>query len=641
MSQKQDSSSKVWVVGAPAHDCYPKHTAPDPYAPSCGWWAYGKVGLRLSFGLCPTESHRQRLGHQALACVPRPQAWLQAYYRFVVLFFNCMLTFGSYFCFDIPSVLQQQFQGNLTCVNSTAGNETECVDGLGMTPQEYNLLYAIYAWANAVVLIMAGFLVDKLGNRFGVFLFSFLCVLGSSIFALGSHFKGTPYLLPLMLAGRLLFGSGNGSLTIVQNRITAFWFRGKELALAFGLTLSFSRLGSVLNFFLTPCFESQYGIQWTLWGGTLLCVLGFLSAVMVSVLDKVGMKQLGLDGAIQEESRKVRVQDVHLLSLRYWLLVFTMMFFYNSIFPFIANASKFIQDKYEGYTQKQASYIVGAVYDSLVVLSSAVGILIDYVGLRGVFAALCAVCTLPVFGLLAFTFVPPLVSTIWLGITYSFAALKKEFYQAWLAQGTLEAAEAYRQAKRAADLVVLEAKTRVWEEFGGAMEKDYQTASGKFWQTIPCLLRGKQLSANTIYSGGGELLAPTGDIVGWWKEYFEDLLNPTDTPSVQESEAEDSEIDSSITPAEVTEVGGEFLPQVEELKYFRRVWGASIPLVVSCSTLGTAMGLATSVQMIGVGLCNLIVGEIRGGEEQGGMLNKMTKRSEVQNSEVQTHLGKQ
>lgn len=44
-------------------------------------------------------------------------------------------------------------------------------------------------------------------------------------------------------------------------------------------------------------------------------------------------------------------------------------------------------------------------------------------GLRGVFALACAVLTLPVFGLLAFTFVPPLVSTIWLGVTYSFAAV--------------------------------------------------------------------------------------------------------------------------------------------------------------------------------------------------------------------------
>lgn len=352
----------------------------------------------------------------------------KAYYRFVVLFFNCLLTFGSYFCFDIPSVLQDQFQGNLTCTNgshpnSTHGNSSDgCVEGLGMTPEQYNLLYAIYAWTNALVVIMAGFLIDKLGNRFGLFLFSSLTVVGASIFALGSHFKGTPYLLPLMLTGRLLFGSGNGSLTIVQNRITAFWFKGKELALAFGLTLSFSRLGSVLNFFLTRRFEEHYGIQWTLWGGTILCVLGLFSAVTVSILDKLGMKQLGLDGTIQEESKKVQVKDIRRLPLRYWLLVLTIMFFYNGVFPFVADASKFIQDKYEGYDQQTAAYIAGAVYDSSLVLSAAVGILIDYVGMRGVLAVLCAILTLPVFALLAFTFVPPLVSTLWLGVTYSFAA---------------------------------------------------------------------------------------------------------------------------------------------------------------------------------------------------------------------------
>ncbi|KAK3507907.1 hypothetical protein QTP70_002569 [Hemibagrus guttatus] len=132
--------------------------------------------------------------------------------------------------------------------------------------------------------------------------------------------------------------------------------------------------------------------------------------------------------------------------------------------------------------------------------------------------------------------------------------LKKESYRAWLARGTLEAAEAYRQAKRTAAGVVSEAKTRVWEEFGETMEKDYRTASGKFCQTVRRLRRGKQLSANTVYSGGGELLASTGDIVGRWKEYFKDLLNPTDTPSVEEPEAEDSVVDSFITQAEVTEV---------------------------------------------------------------------------------------
>ncbi|KAK3573061.1 hypothetical protein QTP86_012293 [Hemibagrus guttatus] len=58
--------------------------------------------------------------------------------------------------------------------------------------------------------------------------------------------------------------------------------------------------------------------------------------------------------------------------------------------------------------------------------------------------------------------------------------LKKESYQAWLARGTPETAEAYRRAKRTTAVVVSEAKTRVWEEFGEAMEKDYRMASGKF-----------------------------------------------------------------------------------------------------------------------------------------------------------------
>ncbi|KAI3356428.1 hypothetical protein L3Q82_017642 [Scortum barcoo] len=66
--------------------------------------------------------------------------------------------------------------------------------------------------------------------------------------------------------------------------------------------------------------------------------------------------------------------------------------------------------------------------------------------------------------------------------------------------------------------------------------------------------RGEQYSANTVYSAGGELLTSTGDIVGRWKKYFEDLLNPTDLPSNEEAEAGVSEVDSSITQAEVTEV---------------------------------------------------------------------------------------
>nr|XP_006824906.1 PREDICTED: major facilitator superfamily domain-containing protein 1-like [Saccoglossus kowalevskii] len=268
---------------------------------------------------------------------------------------------------------------NVTCPNNThIGNHSyNCTDGgLGMTANEYNLLYAIYAWTNAVVVVGAGFLIDKVGNKIGLFLFSGLCLLGSSLFALGAHFAGTSALLPIMLVGRLLFGSGNGSLTIVQNRITAYWFRNKELAFAFGITLTFSRLGSVLNFFLTSNFEHKYGLSWTLWGGAMLCGVGFISALILSFLDIVGVKQLGQEAEVSAQSKKLRVRDIKYFSLQFWLLALSIMFFYNGVFPFVADASKFISNKYD-FDDNISSYIAGSVYDVSLVLSAFLGLGIE------------------------------------------------------------------------------------------------------------------------------------------------------------------------------------------------------------------------------------------------------------------------
>ncbi|KAJ0036444.1 hypothetical protein NQD34_005121 [Periophthalmus magnuspinnatus] len=91
------------------------------------------------------------------------------------------------------------------------------------------------------------------------------------------------------------------------------------------------------------------------------------------------------------------------------------------------------------------------------------------------------------------------------------------------------------------------------------MKEDYQMASKRFWQTVRLLRRGKQRFTNTAYSAGRELLTSTRDVVGRWKEYFEDLLNPTVTSSEEEAETGDPGADSSITLAEVNKVVGKLL----------------------------------------------------------------------------------
>jgi MFS family permease len=453
-------------------------------------------------------------------------------FRFIVLFFNCMLTFGSYFCFDMPSTLKDRFQqpesiskynptqhwpdaqhswaalgwtnvsganhtragceahcdsvGDDVCKQfayapavvpddesstpysteplrqscaeklcwvtngSAAGNSTnpwqKCsspssmmayneIDYCGpvsaahkaevhLTSFEYESFYASYSWTNAVMSVFAGILVDKLGNHLALMLFSLNCVVGSALFALGAMIGS----YPLMLVGRIIFGLGNGSLTIVQNKITAFWFKGHELALAFGFTMSLSRLGSVLNFNLSPTFADQYGLVWTLWAGCGLTLIGFVSALTVSWLDKSGAEQIAAghklkdtEAGIVEDRTPMKISDIFKYPATFWFLLFSLCFFYNGIFPFMAEAPDFIRMKYSK-SSAMAGIIAGLCYDMSMVLSPFLGGIIDKIGRRGKLIIFCGVASFPTFYMLGFTDITPFAPVVLLGFTYSLAA---------------------------------------------------------------------------------------------------------------------------------------------------------------------------------------------------------------------------
>lgn len=56
----------------------------------------------------------------------------------------------------------------------------------------------------------------------------------------------------------------------------------------------------------------------------------------------------------------------------------------------------------------------------------------DNFGRRGILIFLCAILTIPVYGFLAFApSVHPLVPTIWLGFTYSIAAVSLRAHKSW------------------------------------------------------------------------------------------------------------------------------------------------------------------------------------------------------------------
>lgn len=57
-----------------------------------------------------------------------------------------------------------------------------------------------------------------------------------------------------ILVGRILFGIASDSLVTAQASMVSFWFKGRELALALGIAVTFPELGNALNSWLTPLF---------------------------------------------------------------------------------------------------------------------------------------------------------------------------------------------------------------------------------------------------------------------------------------------------------------------------------------------------------------------------------------------------
>lgn len=88
----------------------------------------------------------------------------------------------------------------------------------------------------------------KFGVRPMYTVFGAFIMLGQFIFAVGCSKTN----ISTMLIGRIIFGFGGESLNICQNAMIVKWFYKSQIALPLGLTISVSRLGSVLNDVASP-----------------------------------------------------------------------------------------------------------------------------------------------------------------------------------------------------------------------------------------------------------------------------------------------------------------------------------------------------------------------------------------------------
>ena len=114
-----------------------------------------------------------------------------------------------------------------------------------------------------------------------------LLLAGSSLTAVGTMLiGGSPSAAwATMFAGRVLFGFGGESLSVVQSAMIASYFQGRELAFALGVNVALARLGSVLNNLLSAVIASNAPLALAYWVAAAFVGVGTVSMVAAFYLD--------------------------------------------------------------------------------------------------------------------------------------------------------------------------------------------------------------------------------------------------------------------------------------------------------------------------------------------------------------------
>jgi len=279
-------------------------------------------------------------------------------------------------------------------------------------------LYSVYSYPNVILALFGGYIIDNyLGVRAGTMLFAILILIGQVIFSVGLQYR----LYAVCIVGRFVFGLGGESLTVGQNYYTTMWFDGKILAFVFGLVLAMARVGSSINFALTPLF-AQIGVPFSAWTGTVMCLFSLVSCAYLTFFDWYGQARKR-----EHSKEEVALSYIRFFPLQSWLIFLICVFFYISVLTFYTVASSILQHTGRRWAPDEATFFL--FIPNLVAIPAApfFGYLIDKYGRSMVWLIIACVMQVAahiVFLLLCTEIIEwhPAIVMVWIGIAYSIFA---------------------------------------------------------------------------------------------------------------------------------------------------------------------------------------------------------------------------
>ncbi|MCX6558967.1 MAG: MFS transporter [Candidatus Aminicenantes bacterium] len=333
-------------------------------------------------------------------------------YRFSLLIFVAMLSFGSYFAYDIVGAIAPTL-----------------VEKLGASRGTVGAFFTAYSVAAIMAVLLGGMLIDKLGTRKASLLFSVLVLIGAGIVWQARS-------VPMLFVGRFVFGAGSEPLIVAQSAILSRWFRNKELALSFGIALTVSRLGSLFAFNTGELFAKMYGTyRAALLVAFAACGLSLLANLVYIVMDRRGAPVLGLKD--EGGGDKIVLRDIKAFKPSFWYVTFLCLTFYAAIFPFTNLSTDFFADKWGiarvattggGFLNQvfnnfihlfgTAGGISSIIIFASMILAPFAGRLIDRIGRRATFMIFGSLILIPCHLMMGLTRIYPVYPMIALGFAF-------------------------------------------------------------------------------------------------------------------------------------------------------------------------------------------------------------------------------
>ena len=301
--------------------------------------------------------------------------------RWVALLLVSLGMFGNYYIYDSISPLADLLKVQL-----------------GFSDSNIGLLNAIYSFPNIVMVLVGGLIIDRIGTRISVIIFTALIMLGAVITAVTGD-------IWLMASGRLIFGLGAESMIVAVTTIIARWFKGKELSFAFGLNLTVARLGSFLALNSPSWGKSLYEYwQSPLWITVYAGVFAFICVIVYFFLDLYTAKNYTLPKEGSQD--KIIFKEIFQFPKSFWFITALCVTFYSAMFPFQTFAIKFFQEAH-GTSREVGGNLSSILTLAAMVFTPLFGLLSDKIGKRSLLMMFGSLLIIPVYLMMAYKFGRP------------------------------------------------------------------------------------------------------------------------------------------------------------------------------------------------------------------------------------------